>query len=362
MKKKHKPTVSITGSNRAGWSHLLPDLLEQIFVLLRPIDRYYFRQICSRWRSFAKKSIPLLPYQFYPPRLLLTRPDNGLSLFDIFYYQSRFSLPPPHCRARCFGYHAGWFFLVSDKNPSRACLFNPVLLSEIHLPDLDSPIEKAILSAPPGSPNCVVAVMGRSTFIALCEPPGKRWQVLDLGQPILFKDIIFWRNQLCGIENLGNVLFCNFDMKSRRTSIIKVEMPELYRYTSDAFLVESTGGDLLTVLADDYTLESVLENNYTLLRVFKLDQQCTWEYMEQIGDQALFLGKLRSESVAINAFLDSGIKGNSIYWTRTSKNFEGLNGIVIYYSMEDRSVDAVPVYGQYRMRDEPVWVSPVIPP
>lgn len=346
MSKKHHTSLS---SSRSDWAHLPPELLDQIFTLLSPSDRHRFRLICSPLRGVARLSAPPSPLPFEPPRLLFTRPDKSISFFDLFNCKSlSCSLPPSHHRASCFGYLAGWFFLVSDQNPSRACLLNPVLFAEIPLPDLEFPIEKAILSAPPGFPNCVVAVMGRSYSIALCEPAGKRWQVIDLGNRI-FRDIIFWRNQICGIEIHGNVLICNFDMESRRTSILTVQLPELWTIESEAFLVESTGGDLLAVL-----------KAYHKFWVFKLDQQCTWEHMEQIGDQALFLGVMRSESVPVNRFLGSGLRENSIYWT--SRKFKKCFGVAVVYSMEDNVMSAVPVSERYSILAEPVWVSPVIWP
>ncbi|KAF3339841.1 hypothetical protein FCM35_KLT15612 [Carex littledalei] len=174
--------------------------------------------------------------------------------------------------------------------------------------------------------------MGWSGYIAVCEPAGKKWQVLDFGQgqPILILDIIFWRNQLCGIVNRYAVLICNFDMESCKTSILTVRLPKLYRCTVDTFLVESTGGDLLTVIVDARKF-----------KVFKLVQQdYNWEQMERIGNQALFLGKIRSESVPVNQFLDSGLRENSIYCTsdRTRRNFNfmGSYGVPTVYSMEDR--------------------------
>ncbi|XP_078152187.1 F-box protein At2g05970-like [Carex rostrata] len=346
-KKKHNASLSPTISDLSSWSHLPPELLEQIFALLSPSDRHRFRLICSPWRSVARQFIPPFPLPFEPPRLLLSRPDNVVSFYDLFNSKSlSYSLPAPHRQARCFGYLAGWFFLVSHQNPSRACLFNPVLVTEIPLPDLEFPIKKAILSAPPGFPNCVVAVMGRSAS-ALCEVAGKRWQVLDLGQR-LFDDIIFWRNQLCGIENRGNVLICNFDMESRRTSLVTVQLPRQWKY-SEVYLVESTGGDLLTVMKD-----------YRMFWVYKLDQQCTWEQMEQIGDQALFLGVIRSESVPVNRFLGSGLRENSIYLA--SRKFERPFGLAVIYSMEDESMTAAPLSGQHSVLADPVWISPVIWP
>ncbi|KAF3327160.1 F-box/kelch-repeat protein [Carex littledalei] len=366
MEKEHKASLSPTGSDLSSWcwSHLPPELLDQIYALLSHFDRHSFRQICSTWRGVARQSIPPFPLVFEPPRLLHSEPDNGFSFFDIFNCKSlSCSIPPPHNRAHCFGYLAGWFFLVSDQNPYRACLFNPVLLAEIPLPDLNSRIRKAILSAAPapGFPNCIVAVavIGSSGYIAVCEPAGKRWQVLDLGQgqPILVIDIIFWRNQLCAIVNRYAVLICNFDMESRETSILTVRLPKLYRHTVDAFLVESTGGDLLTVIVDAHKF-----------KVFKLVQQdCTWEQMERIGNQALFLGRIRSESVPVNQFLDWGLRENSIYCTshttRMNFNFRGRNyGVPIVYSMENRAVREVPVSVQYWIQHEPVWVSPIIWP
>jgi Protein of unknown function (DUF295) len=239
--------------------------------------------------------------------------------------------------------------LVSDQNSSCACLFNPVLLVEVPLPDLEFPIEKAILSAPPGFPNCVVAVMGRSYSIALCEPAGKRWQVIDLGNRIL-RDIIFWQNQVCGVEkNYGNVLICNFDMESRKTIILTLRLPGLWTIDSETFLVESTGGELLTVW-----------HSYGRFWVYKLSQRSTWEYMEQIGDQALFLGVIRSESVPVNRFLGSGLRENSIYWT--SRKLKSRFGVAVVYSMEDYVMSALPVSERYSILVDPVWVSPVIWP
>ncbi|XP_078152186.1 uncharacterized protein LOC144547415 [Carex rostrata] len=362
--KKHNASLSPTSSDLSRWPHLPPELLDQIFALLSPSDRHRFRLICPPWRGVAKQSVPPFPLPFEPPRLLLSRSDNALSFFDLFNCKSlSYSLPAPHRRAHCFGYLAGWFFLVSDQNPSRVCLFNPVLIAEIPLPDLEFPIKKAILSAPPGFPNCVVAVMGRSTSSALCELAGKRWQVLDLGHDgqRFFDDIIFWRNQLCGIVNYGivnrrrgyvnrgNVLICNFDMESRRSSLLTVQLPSQWKY-SEFYLVESTGGDLLAVIKD-----------YHKFWVYKLDQRCTtWELMEQIGDQALFLGVIRSESVPVNRFLGSGLRENSIYLT--SRKFTRPFGVAVVYSMEDEAMTAVPISGQYSVLAEPVWISPVIWP
>ncbi|KAF3328352.1 F-box domain-containing protein [Carex littledalei] len=364
MEKEHKASLSTTGSNLSSWcwSHLPPELLDKIYALLSPSDRLRFRLTCSTWRGVARQSISPFPLPFEPPRLLVRGPDKGLFFFDIFNCKSRScSIPPPFNKARCFGYLAGWFFLVSDPSPFRAslfyppyraCLFNPVLLAEIPLPDLDSPIKKAILSAPPGFPNCLVAVTDWWGDTALCEPAGKRWQMLDFR--IRFCDIIFWRNQLCGIVSDAVVLICNFDMESGKTSKLTVRLPDQFRYSgpAGAFLVESTGGDLLAVIVYDPAVS-----------VFKLVQQCTWEQMERIGNQALFVGELRSESVPVNQFLDSGPRENSIYST-SSKTMvrEGNYGIPIVYSMEDGAVRTVAGFMQDCIRAELVWVSPVIWP
>ncbi|KAJ3676594.1 hypothetical protein LUZ60_004006 [Juncus effusus] len=346
-----------TRSSPSGWSQLPSELLDQICSLLSPSDQHRVRLICSAWRAVAKQSSPPRPLPFDPPRLLLLRPDSTVSFFNLFECKLlTCSLPVSHRRSRCVGYLSGWFVLISDQNPFRICLLNPTSLVEIPLPLLEFPAKKAVLSSPPGFANCTVAIMGRSSTIALSEPAGKRWRVLDLGLRI-FQDLTFWRNQLCALEINGNVLFCNFNLISGKTSIFTLSPPEQWRpglgqavpQSPSGFLVESTAGELLLV-------------NKTHLKfiVFKLDNNCKWEQVDRIGDQALFLGVIRSEAVRVQRFIGSGLRENSIYFA--NKKVELNVGVVGVFSMEDECLESVPVSGQYLVESDPVWISPVIWP
>ena len=106
-------------------------------------------------------------------------------------------------------------------------------------------------------------------------------------------------------------------------------------------LVESGGELMMVALFPGY------------VNVFKLDMaNRRWIAVKSLGDQVLFVGRRRSESLPADECVVSGLRGNCVYITSYVSNK------IIEFSMEDGSQREICLPGPESLRPRVSWFMP----
>ncbi|XP_073006276.1 F-box/kelch-repeat protein At1g57790-like [Typha latifolia] len=300
--------------------------------------------------------------------LLRPRPTNMEDLGFFSLSQRNFAdikLPRAFRGSRCCGYSDGWMVMVSDKEFSITLLnlfsneqFNlpSSLLSRFHYGAKFADgsigyVTKVVLSSPPTSEDCIVAVMGQQQTIAFCQPRGDRWFALHAN--FVVEDIAFYNRKLHVLDYNGMLTAYNLARFPHATfaAVLHPKKCPLVRPDDTVvrvkrYLVESNGE--LLVVSRDY---SGLEKDISF-RVSKLVKDA-WIPVKSLGDRALFIGVVRS--VSVKAVGKSKIQQNCIYFTRKLIDLSGPHAIAAY-CMEDKSIEPIPIRDQHSLRIEPVWI------
>ncbi|KAK1296378.1 hypothetical protein QJS10_CPB15g01610 [Acorus calamus] len=414
-KVEHREEADNNNNNRViiHWSELCSDMVELLARrLATPRDYMSFRGVCESWRS---QTPPLrLPWLMLhdDPKTRLRRfyspIEDCVHSFDI----------PEIYGCFCCGYSKRWLVLF-HKETNKISLMNPFSGGSVCLPSLpklhtigvsvrehrkwrQSPryIHKLILSKAPTSPDCVVVIIFGRGYLACCRPGDKKWILLDVEVEGPFLDVIFYKDQLLACCEFGLITVFDVDEPYEDSSwddVLSV-LPKDDEYGGPEqrffltspdgsqvdemenmrfYMVESCRGDLLLALQlkHDLSKGEDIKNSTVEFLLFRLDNSTDrgpqWVRLESLGEEALFLGKNESRSLAVPNDDGSlqGLRKNCIYFTEfecgsLTGNTEDPHwdldmGV---YSFEDRSVS------NYIISKEPyligggkqVWESPPI--
>lgn len=328
------------------WERLPEHLLDSVLHrLVSPVDYVRFSGVCKRWLSVARHNVD----KWRLPKFMLLIPteDNShesRSLFNIAaskIYDLR--LPVPYS-GRCSGSSHGW--LITLEATTSVTLINPFSNQIVRLPSIvstyidgrfDDILEKAILSADPclhPDDYEVVAIFGDHRELFIFKSGDNSWNTvhLDGGPARGVVDVIYYKGQVYFLSAHDEVL--SVVNGSDEPGIFCPKARTVMKSTSSwdghmqAYIVESTGGDLLLVkrymfkiqLQIEGTSEEDLDYRYITseFEVCKLglDQnssQPKWVEMKSLGEEALFLGDNYSTAVLASEF--PGCWPNSIYFT-----------------------------------------------
>ncbi|KAJ4722823.1 F-box protein SKIP23-like [Melia azedarach] len=265
-------------------------------------------------------------------------------------------------------------------------------------------IHKGILSSDPClsiNNYRVVVICGHEKKLAFCKNGDSCWTEIH-GKHQPYEDIICSsRNQL-QLYALGNnaasIEIWNFDDNIIPTKRMEMELcfpkksMQFWKdfgdlYAARFYLVESTKGDVMLVvrfigelvteddeavheedlLTEEDTHPLVCPYKTLLFHVYKLDfDQKKWTEVDNLGDEALFLGGNHSISVSVSSsVLEYYCKGNSIYftddyWDRMNEDYLYGGHDMGVFSLEEDKVQ--PFYEELRRRPvkfqpPPCWIN-----
>jgi hypothetical protein len=369
--------MAISSTSESDWSWLPTDLLHSILhKLASPIDKVRFAAVCKSWGTAVKErprqgtQIPMLlvpsKHNIYKARSLYSITDQTIS--DV-------NLPVPYNCRRCCGSSFGWLSFVT--NTSSITLFNPFRNKKIRLPKLQKlkgyntigkqyTVEKVTLSSDPttleDSGCLVVAIYGEFNHLAFLKLGDESWTDVDDDLQLVLGDVLYYKGQVLVIDHRGELLSIDVN-----TNLKKTLAPRDFEYAPRTYLMETSMGDLLLVrrfftswpFGDDnqgitgrfevYKLVLDKENGRVVKRV----------EVNNIGDDALFLGNNYSISVSASAF--SGCHPNSIYYTDDYIDTEPYypNGPIDMgiFNLEDRSIRLhYKPSPSHKYMSPPIWI------
>uniref|UniRef100_A0A2N9FBD4 DUF295 domain-containing protein n=1 Tax=Fagus sylvatica TaxID=28930 RepID=A0A2N9FBD4_FAGSY len=369
------------------WAYLpVPILCSILHKLPEPIDHLWFGAVCKQWHSVSKDCIQakqrwnkLLPMLMIPTEKYTTTERRLYSVAEGKIYNVE--LRVPNCERFC-GSCLGWLATVDET--SYVTLLNPFKNGiTIRLPPID-PLEpyyegfdyyiyNFILSADPDSaPNdyVVVAIYDLYKKLAFIKAGDKSWRHLNRESiPDMISDIIFYNGLVYAVSHRGLIVCFNVEEGNSIESELpkaRILAPKMNppTYSDRAYLVESSGGDLLYVHRkldknEDYRLQ--ITNHFKVYKL-RLDEQ-SGKVMERVeleslGDDTLFVGDNNSMSVSAANF--PGCQPNSIYFTHDYIDCTGFNE---FYRPHDVGVFNVEdgTFGQhYRLKPLDKQMPPVL--
>ncbi|KAJ6840136.1 putative basic proline-rich protein-like [Iris pallida] len=329
-----------------SWSELPPELLASISTSLLTISDYVrFRSVCSSWRASASPSPRHLPLQL--PILLANHHHHPL--FSI--------LSPSFSRHQILGSSSGYLALRSPSSSSLS-LLNPVTLSQIHLPFLNtfpmSPffIKKVVLSPPPPDSISVLALLGWSTSLAL-SLPGRRSSWTLLPGCANYHDALFFRGRFHVVDGFRRVFVLDADA-GRLSEAARVEVaraPPFLGRADKCYLVESAGDLLLVIRKFNGSVSATV--GFEVFRLGLGKETAEVEVVKSLGDRMLFLGLncsvsfLETDVGRRPAAAAAGFRGDCIYFLDDTLNSVGdlARGgwDVAVYSMGDGTIRPFPL-------------------
>jgi|UniRef100_A0A2N9GZ80 hypothetical protein len=320
------------------WAYLPVPVISSILDKLpEPVDHLWFGAVCKQWQSVSKDCIlakqrwsKLLPMLMIPTEKYTTTERRLYSVAEGKIYNVE--LQVPDCER--FGSSClGWLATVDES--SYVTLLNPFKNGiTIRLPPID-PLQpyhegfdyyiyKFILSADPAStPNdyVVVAIYGMNKKLAFIRAGDRSWRHVKIQ---MISDIIFYNGLVYAVGHRGLIACFNVkDGNSIESELANVRIlaPNMDppRYSDRAYLVESSGGDLLYVHRkldknEDYILQITDHFKVYKLRLHEQSGKVMERVeLESLGDDTLFVGDNNSMSVSAANF--PGCQPNSIYFT-----------------------------------------------
>jgi Protein of unknown function (DUF295) len=273
----------------------------------------------------------------------------------------------------------GWL-VVTDLNPtkeSRINLLNPLTNLQIPLPSwtsfymtLFNPINFATLNrvivvspdstTDPGKCS-VCVVVGNIGFVHYYRIGGdNRWKCLH---PYMLdvEDLTVYRGLLYAVQFNGSLLAMELKYPSEKpTFVVKGTQRRILRN----YIVESVSGELLLIRrlrryvsgrsdeTSGFTVCKLAENHDKLA-------ESTWEEIESLGDQTLFVGY--NGARCFNSRLYPGIEKNCIYFAHDFRNeppkFSGDRNVGVYF-MKDKRIEYFEDISSARSQVAAVWFSP----
>lgn len=334
------------------WSTVPVDLLHQLVGRLNYVDDFIrFSAVCKPWRSVAleKKQQQGSSISF-APWLMLTNDDHAITddnddALQSFFspYQERFfGLRLPHAqKRRCWGSSYGWLVTIGfDLNIH---LLHPLTGTQLPLPpqpilqaqsktvpDLilysGKPLEpericrcfteKFILASNPSlwdswqSRCCsfVIAKFGVNNELAFATPGDETWTCI--ANTASSNDAVFLKGQIYCIRENGALSVCVINTTNPRAAII-AKPPNDVECADRYYLVEMCGDLHMVARIFD---EPTFYYETSGFAVFKFDFHTKeWDFVEDLGNHALFLGNNTSFAMEISIYSD--YKANCIYFT-----------------------------------------------
>ncbi|KAK9268401.1 hypothetical protein L1049_000150 [Liquidambar formosana] len=261
----------------------------------------------------------------------------------------------------------GWLLTIGGDFPHEINLLNPFTRTQIILPPARSDFQtpqrlRVITSNRPSDPHCIfLAIHSDRGKLAICKAGDQDWTTLIITPFNILSDGIFHKGQFYLVDRRENILRCEVigpRFRFPRVRRLHLETPHYCRGYS--YLVESRSGDLLLVIR--FTGREQQRPPQEPLRtlhfeVYKLDwSERRWSLVENLGDEAIFLGKY--SSISVSAGSHSGeCRANCIYfiddteeWHRT-KDPRHETGV---YHMGNRYMRIEWLY-----QSSPIWTSPL---
>ncbi|KAK1268509.1 F-box protein [Acorus gramineus] len=407
------------------WSDLPNDILYTISMRVDHLSDYIrFGAVCRSWRSAISDNHRHLPHHLRFPFLFLSsvptsRDDHALySPFERKVHPIRL-FPDRVRKERCIGSDGGWVCMVDDN--LGISLFNPFSSAVVLLPPLRTDViqdpkphpkhhgsleflpgmsgeylrneytYKAVWSAEPTDPNCIVALLLRdgalllqkecTSNMAYCRPGDTRWTVIETSFHLLL-DAIFYKE-----DHRFYVVGCGY-MGARVAAIgvlgeQEMELPrvdEALQMATDLNLgselhLAATGGGpsgLVVVLRLLKNLNTDQNIPYRLtvgFKLFKLDETETkWVETTSLdnnggdGNGMLFLGLNNSMWLSSRDFIKGFCQGNSVYFTDddrfNSTYYVDLGGESGVFHLEDGSFGSIYGNDLKYLYPHPIWVLP----
>ncbi|KAI8564875.1 hypothetical protein RHMOL_Rhmol03G0216800 [Rhododendron molle] len=327
--------------------HLLDSIVEKLIDLP---DFIRFAVVCKPWFCaatmnnqqkqqhrglLAHKQIPMLMVPSSDPKDnnsdgegQVKRGLYSITRGELYDFQLSLSYKKRFC-----GSSHGWLAAVEDNYA--ITLINPFSrVSPITLPSLrqvelgknreyEYYIDKVVLSADPYlSPDSYLAAAIYSGFslVAFIKSGDNAWTYLCEDQLKLAADIIYYESHFYVLDYQHRLTkiksFSGTEQRIELEAIIKKS--NCRRPTQKSYLVESSAGELLTVKRFLKVKDHEFQYVTWYFKVYKLNRsssQChpVWVEIENIGDDALFLGD--NYSFSLVAFQFPGCLPNSIYYT-----------------------------------------------
>lgn len=368
--------------------------------------------VCKPWKQLIKQTGIHFQLASSPPWLMLpptSKDDPDLRFFDVetgtIY---RFiNVPEPIRGGQCCGSSKGW--LVIAKDQESIFLYNPVSRVHHRLPPVELLAEDCFdeqkssyyairqhmgrieLSSSDIHSCTIAAIHARGTKLAICRLNDNTWTFLKESDELdlssanpedsdcdqhNFEDILFSEDGhelhvLCGMNNQTYSTVQQDTITLSDNAVINLKLIPNKRTlywnrlrsmgSTNGFmsitphLVKSNNGELLLVEKRTDTLsfdnESLPYHEANRAKVYKVDESSgEFTEVENLGDQALFVGRTGSTSFSWNE-LEDGERRNLIYFEENLGYFQYLLDSFI-----------VPWIGEEEGVIPPVWFSADLSP
>ncbi|KAK1270867.1 hypothetical protein QJS04_geneDACA006018 [Acorus gramineus] len=292
------------------WSGLPEEILLSIATRMDHLSEYIrIGAVCKSWRSALLVRPPPLHLRF--PFLLVY---YGMWRDDAFYSPLERKLHPmkiPHRRrpkTRLGSSSSdGWVCIVHDNvdlylhNPFSGAV---VLLPPLICDDYFEYARKAVWSAEPTDPNCIIALLCNRVYY--CRPGDARWKVLNTSLEFV-PDAIFFNENLYMLQPwCGRIVAIDPHQGREMTMAMR---PDGFLQGMDK-LLHLVAGPSAPMLVVRHMKN---EHETTWFEVFRVDGTLKkWVKTKSLDEGMLFLGM--DNSIWFSSSNLKGCKGNSIYF------------------------------------------------
>ncbi|CAN6165113.1 unnamed protein product [Urochloa humidicola] len=353
-----------------SWSDLPPELLGLVLKRLPSLaDRVRLRAVCHSWRANARlQSLPPpLPWLTLLDGTFLSIPDGEII---------RMAVPDD---AHCYGSIDNWLFLMHIDGG--CSLMNPFSKATLDLPKLATvwrhdwfnanarvnPLfYKLVVPLPlDSSPEPLVAVLilddGNYSTVCICQPQVSTHLYRGRGMELStgMSDVAFFNGRLYGAASCDKLVIFEIGYIGSKLKISATEcilnstddfwdLPKsLSRekvYMLREYLVESCGR-LLKVTryihndrppSTSFSFEHFCTVAFDVFEAHLSTNPCHWRRIDNLGGQALFVGRHCSKSFAAEEY--NGIKEDCIYF-------------MCEYPWPDSAADPLRDSGVYNLRN-----------
>ncbi|KAK1271764.1 hypothetical protein QJS04_geneDACA006002 [Acorus gramineus] len=326
------------------WSDLPKDLLFSIASRTEHLFDYIrFGAVCKSWRSAVTVNPRPLHLRF-PLLFACNRRDYFLySPFECKLHPIKL----PSISVGCLGSSSnGWVCML--RNDLDIYLFNPFSNSEVLLPPLRTDfiselipllsVRKAVWSAEPTDPNCIVVLLyDEANGVVYCRPGDVRWTMFKISLGNRF-DAIFFNNKNLYVVDCRSGRVAAVDLhRGREMTVAEGRDGFCDGSGKSRYLVAGPSGPLLVVRH----MKNMSETRR--FELFELDGTLKkWVETKSLDEGMLFLGM--NTSIWVSSSNLKGCKGNSIYFMHYNTNlgifyledgsFGSMCGLPSHYSYE----------------------------